>query len=207
MACTKNPILDYIDYIISLHNDNPSAAFVELFAAHPFYQIGTTDTYCCSDCGSFSYIGPIYNKDGTTLLNDLSRMLETYFPKNCCENYDSNNLKRLLNDNVINQSNDYNSTVCCNSFNDCSSAYNDLVQKYFWSDTEHNFDIYPDGIHEYGTFNGDSILCAIVAKIELFDNASKTSFFNAISILGGFVSYCQGGNVWVGTYQGFKNWW
>ena len=207
MACTKNPILDYIDSIISLHNDNPSAAFVELFAAHPFYLIGQNDTYCCSDCGTFSYIGPIFNRDNEKILNHLYGMLGESFPKNCCENYDSNNLGKVLENNIINQSNNYQAQLCCNSFNDCSSAYNNLAQKYLYSDPDNLFDTYPQGIYEYATYNGDSILCAIVAKIQLLDNASKTSFFNALNILGGFVTFCESSNIWVGTYTGFKNWW
>jgi len=208
MACTKNPILEYINQVITQHTANPGQTFEEVIRSIGFRNMGTQDDYCCSDCGNLSYIGFMFDKANNPILYDIYKFMQSNFPANCCENYDVNSLKNITKDSILSQSNDaFFPSVCCNSFNDCAPVFNDLIQKYLFSNPAGIFDIYRNGIHEYGTFNGDSILCAINAKIQLLSDADKTGFFQAMyNTGGGFVSFCVEGQVFAGTVEAFAIW-
>lgn len=210
MACTKeNPIIGYIENIISIYNTDPlTLTFEQIMLDNPFYDIGNTCDYLCSDCGNFSYVGFMFNSDGDGVLYKIFDRMGESFPNSCCENYDLNSIKKLSDYiNKVFYITDYTPLVCCNSFNDCSSTFNNLVQKYLVSDPLLLFEINTYGIHEYGTFNNNSSLCEIITAIQPLNDAGKISFFKGLNVLGGFVSYCSGDNVYVGTAEGFRNWW
>ena len=209
MACTKNPILDYIDMILSNHIDEPRKTFTEIINEIDVRQMQNPDEYCCADCGSISYVGQMFDKNNESWLFNIKERVGTYLSTGCCENYDVNNIRPVITQKIVEKSNDpYLSKVCCNSFNDCSAAFNNMMQQYVCSTPGTAlFNPYVQGIHEFNTFNGDTILCAINAKIQTLNAADRSGFLDAIYNLGGFVSFCVEGQVFVGNASNFITWW
>ena len=208
MACTKNPIIEYVNYIIQLHSENPSKSFTEYMQGDSFKDFGTIEegVICCPDCGPISFIGPAYDSNGSDIFKDLFSNISPAIPNGCCENYDINVSDNLL----VNQSNkNYNSIVCCNDFSNCSETFNNLMQQYLFSNPEGFFGIYNRGIHEYDTFNNNTTLCELNTAIQSLNTEDKIGFLEAMFQLKGFVSYCNpnDGFIYAGTVEGMLNWW
>lgn len=206
MACTKNPILDYIDILIADYN-NSARDFVDIVADHPFGQLGTNVDYCCPDCGGMSYVGVAIDVNGDNPLATIYSTVGGSFPTGCCENYDLNDIALFVSSGMLTSSKDINSAACCNSFSTCSHVFNDLMQKYVFADPL-TLDLNKAGVHEYNTYSGDSLLCAINTRIQSLPDPGRASFLNCLyASEGGFVAYCNGSDVYAGTFAGFMNWW
>lgn len=206
MACTKNPVIEYINYILELKNETPESSIKDLMMGDSFIEIGQTSEYCCPDCGPGSFIGPMFSFGGsavnvTNLIKDLGEEAST----GCCENYDINTIEGV--NAVESEKEDRFSKNCCNDFSTCSSTFFNLMQKFLFSNPSDNFDLYSGGIHEYDTFNNQSILCLIVEIINSLSDELKTEFLVAFYELNGFTAYCNGDFVYAGTFNGFRNWW
>ena len=210
MACTKNPIIEYINSIINQHAVDPTKSFNTLMANN-FSIIGQNTEYCCSDCGYISFLGPVTNSESISMLDAVySIMGDGTFPKSCCENYDISDIHLIGSLNIISNSIKYQSKICCNDFNKCSTTFTDLMQKYLFAGSLgaiDTYDTYRKGIHEYGTINGNSSLCLLVDKIQHLSDIDKKDFLDAFFTQGGFIVFCEGSNVWVGSTKSFLNWW
>jgi hypothetical protein len=209
MACTKNPIIEYINYILTLKAENPSSNIQTLMEDDAFIQIGNDAEVCCPDCGPAYFIGPVFNFDDSSgNLNDLLKDIGEGVVLGCCENYDINSIEG----NVIveDEKSIQKSKICCNDFVGCSLTFFSIMQQNLFSN-EIYFSIgsYEGGIHEYSTFNNQSSLCLLNTAIEsIEDNDVKAEFLNAFYRLNGFVAYCSGdGSVYAGTLNGFRAWW
>lgn len=206
MACTKNPILDYIDILIADYNTS-ARDFLDIITDHPFGQLGTNVDYCCPDCGGMSYVGLAIDVNGDSCLTTLYSTAGGSFPLSCCENYDLNDIGLFVSSSMIGTSKSINSAACCNSFSTCSHVFNDLMQKHVFADPL-TLDVNRAGVQEYNTYSGDSLLCAINTKIQSLPDAGKISFLKCLyNSQGGFVAYCQGSDVYAGTLEGFRFWW
>ena len=207
MACTKNPIVSYIDYIMGLYNTVGNTDSIEtLVADNNFVNLGSSDEYCCPDCKNFTYLGPAINK-----VTSQDVLVESIFDtigtkSDCCDNYDIQNASYAAT--IVNNITAINPLLCCNTFNSCSSEFNNLIQDNVTSPLG---SLYQFGIREYGTINNESSLCLVLAKLKLLGNLSPgfpiTSFLKAMIDNEGFVAYCDGTDVYAGTGAGIKNWW
>jgi hypothetical protein len=194
MACTKNPVIDYIDLIITLHTETPEKSISQIMQERGFAAIGADNEYCCPDCGNLSYIGP-FIVEGNTVIKILDAA--GFILNECCENYDINN---------VGQSDDFEAIICCNTFSNCAESFNSLMQQYTSSDPLGTFNIYRKGIYEYNTFNNASILCLLNAKITSLAVLDRIALLQAFTTEGGIITYCSDGNVYVGTLESFVNW-
>lgn len=211
MACTKNPIIEYVNFIINLHNEDPELSFLDYFQGYPFQNVGTISDgeVCCPDCGKLSFIGPAYSlRDDTDILKNIYNWIGENFPTGCCENYDINQASCTLPNET---DKNYFSLICCNSFGDCAPVFNNMMQEYVFANPANaNFGkIYSKGVHEYSTFNGDSTLCLLNTVIQTLSFTDKQDFLYAFGQSSGFVSFCdEGGDaIYAGTTEGFLNWW
>ena len=214
MACTINPFIAYIDTLIATHTANPSLSYTTLMttASNPpaFLNVGAACDVCFSDCGVFAFLGPMYNYDGDDpLLLCYNIMGGAFgaFPKGCCENYDISSIGDFTVNNIPNDSNNYQSELCCNNFNTCSAEFTNIIQKYLFTNPSDFFSQYTFGIREYATINANSSICLLNAKILTFSDADKLDFLNGFYRSGGFVAYKYGDNIEAGTVKGFLNWW
>jgi len=203
MACTINPFVAYIDLLIAAHTANPGNSYDKLMeVTFSFVSIEPNNELCFGDCGNFAFLGPILDSSFNSNLKTCYDMLNINFPLQCCENYDISSIQLFTDLNLPSLSMLYNSELCCNSFNTCAPIFNNLMQEYFGKE-----DQYTPGIHEYGTFNGNSSLCLINDKIQGFSDTDKTDFLNGFYKYKGFVVYNNGlGQTWVGTTSGFLSW-
>lgn len=206
MACTKNPIVGYIDYIMGLYNTTGNTNTIQfLIEDNNFQNIGSSDEYCCPDCGDFTYLGPAFDAVPTDILISIFDVIG--IKSECCDNYDIQNTARALTitDNIAGA----NPLLCCNTFNSCSSEFNNLIQDNINSPLTQS--LYQFGIREYGTVNNESSLCLVLAKLKLLGNLAPgfpiNSFLTAMLDNDGFVAYCDGTDVYAGTGIGIKNWW
>jgi hypothetical protein len=208
MACTKNPIVSYIDYIMGLYNTTGNTDSIEtLVADNNFVNLGSSDEYCCPDCGDFTYLGPAYNtvESQDILIDSIFDTIGTR--SECCDNYDIQNAAYAFT--IVDNATNINPLVCCNTFNSCSTEFSNLIQDTTVSPLSNG--LYQAGIREYGTVNNESSLCLVLAKLKLLGNLSPgfpiTSFLKAMIDNEGFVAYCDGTNVYAGTGTGIISWW
>ena len=102
MACTKNPILEYLTNAIA-----DSQSIYNYVTDNQFINMGSAELFCCPDCELY-FLGPLINKTDSNrsplrlIFDLLSPSLN--FPINCCENYDANDLSVP---NLIKNSNIY----------------------------------------------------------------------------------------------------
>jgi hypothetical protein len=210
MACTKNPIIEYINYILTLKAENPSSNIQTLMEDNSFRDLGTDDEYCCPDCGPLYFIGPVFDFDDTGVpnLRNLLKDIDEGASLGCCENYDISSIAggAIVQDEKSTQK----SKICCNDFVGCSLTFFSIMQQHLFSNGIYfTPEPYEGGIHEYSTFNDQSVLCLINTAIEsIEDDDVKAEFLNAFYRLNGFVAYCSGdGSVYTGTLNGFRAWW
>jgi hypothetical protein len=207
MACTKNPIVGYIDYIMGLYNDPENTNTIQfLIEDNNFQNIGSSDEYCCPDCGDFTYLGPAFDSGGNDILVDnIFKAIGT--KSECCDNYDIQNTAYAFT--IVDNAANINPLLCCNTFNSCSSEFNNLIQDNINSPLTQS--LYQFGIREYGTINDESSLCLVLAKLKLLGNLGPgfpiNSFLTAMLDNDGFVAYCDGTNVYAGTGTGIISWW
>ena len=199
MACSKNPIIEYLNNAIL-----DSQSVYNYMTENPFVNLGSSDLYCCPDCELY-FLGPMVNKleSDQSPLSNLQKLLDVDFPYNCCENYDIND---ATYPNLSKNSDTYQSKNCCNSFSDCVIELNNLIQLSPYSGYDISGVIYKYGIQEYGTFDLDSMLCLINSKLNTTTTANKYYFVKGLLQYGGLVVYCYDGDVYVGTTQGFTSW-
>lgn len=209
MACTKNPIIEYINYILALKDANPSSNIQTLMEDDSFKDLGPNTEYCCPDCGPVYFIGPVFNfDDGSRNLNNLLKDIGEGVVLGCCENYDISSTEgsAIVQDEKSTQK----SKICCNDFVGCSLTFFSIMQQNLFSNGIYfTAGFYEGGIHEYSTFNNESVLCLLNTAIEsIEDNDVKAEFLNAFYKLNGLVAYCGGdGLVYAGTLDGFRAWW
>lgn len=212
MACTKNPVIEYVNFIINLHNEDPDLTFLDYFQGYPFQSLGAISDgeICCPDCGNLSFIGPAYSlRDGSDILKNIYTLIGSEsFPKGCCENYDINQASCSLPSET---DKNYESLICCNSFGDCAPVFNNMMQEYVFANPTSSYfgNIYINGVHEYSTFNVESTLCLLNTVIQTLSIADKQDFLYALGQVDGFVTFCDEGSdtIYAGTTAGFLNWW
>lgn len=204
MACTKNPIIEYINYILNAHEQNPNVSIAEIVQNNGVIDLGhvSDGEICCPDCGSVAYLGPVYdpgaNQNLTVLINTFLNIEPI---EGCCDNYEINN----TGNDIVKQGNKYNPRICCNSFGECGPVFNNLMQENLFSDPMGiYYGIYRAGVQEYNTFNNDSTLCllnSVISSLSVFD---KTDLLKAIFENGGLFSFCDSENdvIQAGTVKG-----
>lgn len=199
MACTKNPILEYLTNAIA-----DSQSIYNYVTDNQFINIGSSELFCTPEF-EFYFLGPMSNKleSGDSPLKSIQTLLGLKFPFQCCENYDIND---ALFANLTKNSETYDSKSCCNSFSNCVADLNNLIQVSPYSDYDISGEIYKYGIQEYSTFDSDSMLCLINSKLNTTTLENNYYFVKSLLFYGGFVAYFHQGNIYVGTAQGFTSW-
>ena len=206
MACTKNPIIEYINTILEIKSQNPLLSIKDVMTDFSFIELGENTEFCCPDCGPVSFVGPAYQFNvGDSNVSDLLKILGEGAPTGCCENYDINSLG--FDDVVVQEKTERFSKACCNDFANCSLTFFNLMQEFVFSNPDGYFDLYIGGIHEYSTINNQSSLCLLTTLIESLDSTLKSEFLTAFYELNGITVYCNEGRVYAGTLNGFAAWW
>jgi hypothetical protein len=188
MACTKNPVVEYIKYVISLYEADPAAFGNSLFEAfdenttHVFTSTTNTE-YCCPDCGS--YIFTLYPAAITTFLGDNPGITDE-----CCLNYDNNDILPSPYLDFLHAVQAEGLSVCCNSFQSCIEDFLKLLQDSYLSI---DAAMYRANVLELGTINGDSGLCVLYDYLKNSNLSANTLYviFNVLTTYNGISVKCD----------------
>lgn len=159
IPCTKNPIVEYIKYVIQQYELDPALYSNSLYSAfnsftsHTFISDTNTE-YCCPSCGTY----------GFTLIASLAEVfINAQGSKNegCCLNYNGTNIKfdRFMPMVLAGEEFDYQN--CCNNFQSCSEDLLKLIQSKFCTpDGETLYDL-SIGIYEISLLSGKTVTCEL----------------------------------------------
>ena len=155
IPCTKNPIVEYIKYVIEQYEIDPSFYDDSLYSAFDsFFNVVFTSNinteYCCPSCGTYGIVFTSQN---------AANFLEFQNTKNsgCCLNYYGTDVKDENFTSFINMIDEYEYQNCCNDFQDCSEKLLDLMQSKY--KTPINSTILGLGIYEISLLSGKTVTC------------------------------------------------
>jgi hypothetical protein len=159
IPCTKNPIVEYIKYVIQQYELDPANYDNSLYVAfqaitsHTFTSNVNTE-YCCSSCGEYALTF------SALLANGYINAVNT---KNdgCCLNYNTTNVARNRFIEMIQAADEYEYENCCNDFQECSEDLLRLIQSKYSTPKGGINPEYNIGIFEISLLAGNTTTCAL----------------------------------------------
>jgi len=191
MACLKNPLIEYIKYIVALYDADPDAypgGLAETFTDNSSYefQSSSNSEYCCPTCGG-DYAGGGYyltfNPAIATplIIDDLT---------GCCINYDAVNITSPDFLEFIEAAHGLTMINCCNTFQTCVQNFRNLFQDSYFSVDGVVSDI---TIIELTLIDDSSVICDLYDYL-INNNLSAShlyDIFDTIYTTGGFSVQCE----------------
>ncbi len=180
IPCTKNPIVEYIKYVIQQYELDPASYDDSLYVA---FQANTSHTftsnvnteYCCPSCGTYGF-------SFSAALAEAFIVIQASKNSGCCLNYNTTNAKKNRFTAMITEADTYQYENCCNEFQGCSEDLLRLIQsKYSTPDASIN----PEnniGVFEISLLAGETITCALYQYLTT-SSLSDTYIYDIIDFI------------------------
>jgi hypothetical protein len=180
IPCTKNPIVEYIKYVIQQYELDPASYDDSLYLAflantsHTFTSNVNTE-YCCPSCGNYAFTFSAGLAEG--FISSTADENE-----GCCLNYNTTNVKKNRFIQMIIAADTYEYENCCNEFQGCSEDLLRLIQsKYSTPDGGINPE-YNIGVFEISLLAGETITCALYQYLTT-SSLSDTYIYDIIDFI------------------------